>query len=185
MECPISGVDEKQDIENSTSERIVSHSHLPVQHLLKQVELFKSRRESRSLRPEWLNGFIERVAELFEPLADDGRVGFDCQMLEDRWIFGLYLGATEIVGGPEDGQLRYTNFQFDVHGLIDRFCQIERLTWNAFPEVIEGASSEPRSSITVDGLVETNALRLQVYSIPPDDAGPGFRKQLDGEREPS
>lgn len=182
---PDSGVDESIDLEKPTSERHVSHSHIPVQHLLKQVELFKSRRESRTVRPEWLTAFIERIADLFEPLADDGRVGFDCRLLEDRWVVAMYLGATEIVGGPEDGELKFTNFQFDVHGLVDRFCEIDRLVWNAIPEAIVGDADTPRSSITVDGRVEGNTLRLQVYAIPPNDAGPGFRKPIDGDRQPS
>lgn len=163
----------------------MSHSHMPVQHLLKQVEIYKARKNSRDVRPEWVTAFIERVAELFEPLADDGRVGFDCQLLDDQWIIGLYLGSTEFVGGPDDGEVRYNNFQFDLHGLLDCFCEIDQFLWNAFPDLqTEAEASCARSSVMISGRVQEKPLRLRIYSIPPQDAGPGFREFNNGSRQP-
>lgn len=161
----------------------MSHSHLPVRHLLKQIEIYKSKRAQRGIRPEWLTTFIEDVAELFEPVADDGRVGFDCQLAEEGWTVALYLGGTEMVGGPEDGQSQYTGFQFDLLQLIDRFSEIERFRWSAFPEgsdLHEGASL---SLVTIEGVVGDQWLRLRIHSVPPTDAGPGFRQFPDGRRE--
>lgn len=161
----------------------MSHSHLPVRHLLKQVEIYKSRRNQRGIRPEWLTAFIEDVAELFEPVSDDGRVGFDCQLAEQGWALALYLGGTEIVGGPDDGQSRYASFQFDLLKLIDRFSEIERFRWSAFPERSDLHGGRPLSLVTIEGLVGGQWLRLQIHSVPPTDAGPGFRQFPDGRRE--
>ena len=161
----------------------MSHSHLPVEHLLKQVELYKSRKQNRGVRPDWVSNFIERVAGLFEPLAGEGRVGFDCQLLEDRWMVALYLGATEIVGGSEDGQLRYTNFQFDLSALLERFCEVGSVVWRTLPERTSAPFATPSSSITIDGQVDGHALRVQISSIPPIDAGAGFRQLTNGQRE--
>ncbi|GAB4158844.1 MAG: hypothetical protein Tsb009_36080 [Planctomycetaceae bacterium] len=162
----------------------MSHSHMPVQHLIKQVELYKSRKNQRDVRPEWISELIEQVAELFEPLSEDGRVGFDCQFHEDQWIVGLYLGSTEYVGGPRDGQIRFQNFQFDLHTLLDYFESVETFYWNAIPDPLSEDETKSRSCISISGNVMSHQIRLHIFSIPPKDASPGFREYLDGRCEP-
>ena len=163
----------------------MSHSHIPVQHLLKQVELYKAKRNNRDVRPGWVTEFVEQVAELFEPLEDDGRVGFDCQLCEQRWQVSLFLGATEQVGGQDDGRLEYANFQFDLKRLLDCFEEIDRFRWTAYPAGLDGEDETSPSSITLDGRVAGESLRLQIHSHPPQDAGPGFRRSKGGRSEPS
>ncbi|MGH7130251.1 MAG: hypothetical protein ACREIV_16900, partial [Planctomycetaceae bacterium] len=63
----------------------MSHSHMPVNHLIRQVELYRERRRERDVRPAAVTEFIEAAAELFEPLMEEGRVGFDCCAGEQRW----------------------------------------------------------------------------------------------------
>lgn len=160
----------------------MSHSHLPVQHLLKQVELYRAARNNRDLRPEWLTDFIERVAEMFEPLCDDGRVGFDCQAAEERWTIGMYLGSTEIVGGPEDGQSRHTAFELDLLAVMNLFDSTGNISWATFPNG-DPDGGAPTSVVTVDGTVGDSEIRLQLFAVPPADAGPGFRQYPDGRRD--
>jgi len=163
----------------------LSHSHIPVKHLLKQVELYRSKRNNRDVRPEWVTELIDRVAEIFEPLDDVGRVGFDCQLAEDRWCVGLFLGATEIVGGPLDGRARHANFQFDLRRLIGLFSKLEGFTWQALPDGGEDDRRPAYSVINVDGLVSGNPIRLQLFSIAPETAGPGLRQYPDGSCNPA
>ena len=163
----------------------MSHSHLPVQHLLKQVQIYKSQRNQRGARPDWLTAFIEDVAELFEPVDEEGRVGFDCQLVEDGWTVGLYLGGTEIVGGPRDGGSQHAGFQFELLTLLDRFSDIERFRWSVFPDCGEEPDATALSFVTIEGRVQENWLRLRIYSVPHADAGPGFRQFPDGRREPA
>ena len=162
----------------------MSHSHMPVRHLLRQVEIYRSNREQRDVRPEWVTELIERVADLFEPLADEARVGYDCQLTEDRWVIEMFLGATELIGGPRDGQSRFTNFQFDLHNLLDLFATVDRFRWNSFPEKLDDEGT-PRSSVMIEGNVDGNMVRLHIYSFPPEDAGPGFRELADGTVKPA
>ena len=162
----------------------MGHSHLPVRHLIKQVEIYRSTRSQRDVRPEWVTAFIERIADLFEPLADEGRVGFDCHLSEEGWTVGLYLGGTEIVGGPEDGESRYAGFQFDLLPLLDQFSEIERFRWSAFPDGSAGAVAASLAFVTIEGLVGDQRLRLRIQSTPPADAGPAFRQFPDGRIEP-
>jgi hypothetical protein len=156
-----------------------------VRHLLKQVEIYKSKRSQRDVRPEWVTAFIDEVAELFDPVADEGRVGFDCHLSEEGWSVGLYLGGTELVGGPRDGQSQHAGFQFDLLPLLDRFSEIERFRWSVFPEGREEGDATALSFVTIEGRVRDNRLRLRIHSIPPADAGPGFRQFPDGRCEPA
>lgn len=157
----------------------MSHSHIPVKHLLKQVELYREKRHNRDVRPDWVTTLVDRVAELFEPLADVGRVGFDCQLADDHWCVGLFLGTTEVVGGPEDGRAQPANFEFNLRRLIGLFTKIEGLLWQAFPDGAEGRTS-PHSVVTLEGVFEQNPVRVQLFSVPPDAAGPGLRQYTDG-----
>ena len=163
----------------------MSHSHIPVKHLLKQVELYRARRNNRTVRPEWATSLIDKVAELFEPLEGVGRVGFDCQLAEDRWSIGMFLGATEIVGGPSDGKSKHTNFQVELHKVVEMFSQVESMTWQARPENGEAGQAAPYSSVTFDGTYDGNPVRLQLFSIPPAEVGPGFRAYPNGQCKPA
>lgn len=158
---------------------------MPVQHLLKQVEIYRSKRESRKLRPDWLDQFIHQIAELFEPITADGRVGFDCQASDDRWNVCMYLGSAEVIGGPADGQSRHTNFQFNLLQLIDMFDAVHSLSWNAYPDShVPTFEDKPCSCVTIEGEVVSTSLTLQIDSVPPQEAGPGFHEYPDGNRTP-
>ena len=158
---------------------------MPIQHFLKQIQADGPGRGNRDVRPDWVTSFINDVAELLEPIAGVGRVGFDCQLAEDGWIVGLFLGVTEIVGGKNDGQTRHLNFELNLQQLVERFDQVAEFYWSAFPSPQDSQQATAWSYVTLAGLVGENQLRLQVFSIPPDDAGPGLREYSDGRFEPA
>lgn len=157
---------------------------MPLQHLFKQMEIYNARRSNRDVRPPWVTEFINSAAELFDPLDDVGRVGFDCQVAEDRWDVGMYLGSTEIVGGKHDGRNRHTAFALDLLSLQNLFEQVHAFEWTALPSNLDDETTVARCVLILDGLVGTNLLRLRVFSIPPEDAGPGFREYPDGRYDP-
>lgn len=162
----------------------MSHSHIPLNHLLKQIETCQISRGTRDVRPDWVARLIERTAELFEPLTGVGRVGFHCQLAEDCWVVGLYLGATEIVGGREDGESRYVNFEIDLDKLKVQFDRIDEFYWSVFPSPTSEPAAQARSFLTLAGTVGGNPIRLQVFSVPPEDAGPGLKQYPNGQCEP-
>jgi hypothetical protein len=165
-----------------TPEPSVTHSHLPVAHLLEQVARFEPRRGDRDPRPAWVTGLINHAADLFDPFAGDvGRVGFDCQFADDRWIVGLYLGGTELVGGLHDGEVHYTDFRFDLLLLRELFDEVDQMQFVALPV---DEDHDTRASVQVEGRVAGEAVRLQVYAVPPTDAGPAFRVLPDGTCRP-
>lgn len=161
----------------------MSHSHLPVQHLLKQVETYRARRESRDIRPEWLVDTINDVADLFDPASEVARVGYDCQVDEGRWNVGLYLGRTEFVGGRDDGLSRHAAFSFDVAQLLERFASVESCRWDSGTDE-DGQADLMYSFLEVIGFVDINPVCLRIHAIPPSDAGPGFRRFPNGSDAP-
>lgn len=162
----------------------MAHSHMPVQHLIDLVESTRSACDQKGVRPEWVTKFIDDMAEHFEPLGDVGRVGFECSFDDDHWVISLYLGNTEVVGGPDDGQTRHTDFQFDFQPLFGRLTQVDRFFLTALSD--DSASRESvASAITIEGRIEDNLVRVDVHAVPPPGAGPGFREFLDGRTEPA
>lgn len=157
----------------------MSHSHLLVRHLLKQLELHKRDRKERDRRPAWLSTFVHQTAALFEPLSGVAKVGYQCEMTPEGWEARLYLGSMEIVGGRDDGQSRLISFEFDFSRLTEGFTRVDEFRWN----VCSTADGSASSFVTLRGLVDQNVVCLKLYSRPPRDAGPAFRQRSDGTLE--
>jgi hypothetical protein len=163
----------------------LSHSHIPVKHLLKQLEIYRSTRKNRDIRPSWLTELIGRLSELFDPADDVARVGFECRWTEEAWELMLFLGSTEIVGGPEDGQTRFANFRLDLLTLMDHFTKVEQVEWTARPRPNTHDADQDRSFVQITGRIDEEPLRLVIFAAPPAGVGPGIRAHLNGDREPT
>lgn len=149
---------------------------------MKQMENYSSEQKNINCRPTWLSSFVDEVAEIFNPTDEVGRVGFDCQFSEEFWEVGLFLGSTEIIGGQRDGQYIAASFQFDLLQLLERFESVNRFHFNFLDQAESVAANDSASAyITIEGhLPDLEIVRLNVYSLPPEKAGPGFRKSHDG-----
>ena len=155
----------------------MTHSHLPARHLIKQLETHG--RPPRDIRPKWLAEMIEEVADLFDPFAEVGRVGFECHVDRNRWNVSMFLGSTERVGGRLDGRVQNIEFQFDVLRLSQLLVPIRRLEWTSFP----GNGSEGEydcSYLAVDADYRDQPIRLRIFGTPPRAASPGLRQLADG-----
>ncbi len=147
------------------------------EELLQQLEAYESRRKLRDRRPQWLQHLVQQIADLFEPLRDVARVGFDCRMDEQGWLIRMYLGTTEIIGGPKDGQIEHASFRMDVQQLVGLFEQVDRIEWysvaNSEPEEFDG---QLRSLLSVVAKAsEGQRVQLELLASPPRYAPPGLR----------
>ena len=161
----------------------MSHSHLGARHLLAQIEADRSCRTNRKNQPEWLNGLVEEAAASFEPLVGVARVGYECLPHEGGWHVSLYLGAVEMVGGKLDGQTRRPDFHCDLKHLLEQFVRIDDVEWTVWPDGQDDANVGQQSAVTVQGLVGTSRVRLEVRSSAPETVGPGLRQFGDGRIE--
>jgi hypothetical protein len=161
----------------------VSRSHLSARHLLQQIESDRSKRTRRDIRPEWLTALVERIADLFDPVDEVGRVGFDCRLDDEGWSVALYLGAVELVGGKADGHLQCAAFRFDLKSLLDGFSGVDRIEWHVIDRSDRSSDPGARSFLAVDGLIGQNRVRVSIYSAAPEAAGPALRRLSDGRYE--
>lgn len=164
----------------------MSHSHLVIRHLIRQVDDFADRPPQPRELPEWLQGFVADVAELFEPFRGVARPGFECHWGEDRWEVSVFLGKSEVVGGAQDGGLLPVNFRFDVQQLPALFERLDALRWNAIPDC--GTTDDeglPLSFLVAEGVVCGQPITLQVHAAPPEAIGPGTRRLADGACSPA
>jgi hypothetical protein len=155
---------------------------MSIEELLEQMEQYRLRKELRDYRPVWLKQLISSAATLLEPLTNVGRVGYECRLDEHGWTVCMYLGATEIVGGPLDGQIDHASFQIDLHQLQALFVSVSRFEWYS---IAAPDSRRPghlvRSLIVIHGTVENeHSLKLEILSVPPDFIRPGLHYRPDG-----
>jgi hypothetical protein len=162
----------------------LSRSHLSARHLLQQIETDRSKRAKRDIRPQWLTALVESAAELFEPIAELGRVGFECRLDEQGWSATLYLGVVELVGGKTDGQTQRPGFQFDLKALLECFSRIDEVSWSVVDHSDGQEDPGPKSLVSIDGLVGENRVRMAIHSTSPARVGPGLRRLPNGRFEP-
>lgn len=151
----------------------MSHSHLFVRHLIRQLEL-RGRQTRRRAAPEWLADFLADAADLLETSEACARAGYECWPTEHGWHVNLFLGANERRGGPQDGLRTAPGFDLDVHALLSRFESVERLIWSTrqrHPEAVEAA---PTAWLTLVGVLGGHRLRLQVSDRSPPESEAGL-----------
>ncbi len=162
----------------------MSHSHLGAKFLLAQIETERSRRANRDKRPDWLNNLVEEAAGSLEPLAGVARVGYECVPGDGCWNVSLYLGTVEVVGGKSDGHTKRPAFRCDLSRLLESFARIDELEWTVWPQDDAASDVMQQATITVNGMVGSNRVRLEVRSAAPETIGPGLREFADGHVEP-
>ena len=151
-------------------------SHLPVADLIDLAE----RTERPPARPAWLDRFVADAAELFDPLSGLGRVGYRSEPGEDGWAVALFLGATEIVGGPGDGLVAPARFRFDADGLAALFDAAPAIGLDVRPQTTAQGVEGVDAALTLAGAVDGHPLTVTVLSAPPAGAEPGFKRYAGG-----
>ena len=153
-------------------------SRLPVADLLGLAE------PRPTPRPDWLDRFVADAAELFDPLSGLGRVGYRSEPGADGWSVALFLGATEIVGGPGDGLVAPARFRFDATGLAALFDAAPGVSLEITPQLAPHGVDGIDAALTLSGAVDGHALTATVLSAPPEGAEPGFKRYAAGLNPP-
>ncbi len=152
------------------------HAHLPVGDLLDLA----NRTERAPSRPEWLGKFVDAAAELFDPLNGLGRVGYRSEPGEDGWSVALFLGATEIIGGPGDGLIAPARFRFDAAALAALFDAPPTVGLEVAPQISNDGVDGLDAALTLVGTIDGHSLTATVLSVPPDGVEPGFKRYASG-----
>jgi len=164
------------------------HAHSSLENLIKQAERKAETRERKDFRPGWLKEFIFDSADLFEPLTETARVGYDCRFHEDRWLILFYLGDAEIFGGKHDGRRTRIPFHFNMQELLAKFDRVESIMFRTINDDI-GLSIEDGDMIEVTGHLKESdsddSIIVGILSRPPKEAGPGMKMSPAGDMEPA
>ncbi len=153
----------------------MDHPHVSIEALLQQVEDYRLRREVRDGRPDEITRFITEAADFFEPMHGVGRVGFTCEPSSDGWAISLYLGATEVVGGRDDGMRNNPAFHFDVDSAVALFSSVDSIRFASQP----GRNEPNEAGLVICGTVNQFLIRLAIHSIPPTDTAAAMRRLPD------
>ena len=153
-------------------------SRLPLPDLLALAE------PRKIPRPAWVDAFIADAAELFDPLSGLGRVGFRTEPVAGAWGVALFLGATEIVGGPGDGLVAPARFRFDATALAALFDAPPTIDLHVEPVLAAGGVDGIEAALCLSGEVAGQPLTVSVLSLPPDGAAPGFKRYAAGLEPP-
>lgn len=154
------------------------HTHLPIQHLLKE---FEKRGQSRPLLrklPDQLHKLIDAVADCFEPVEGMARVGYECQVTPERWVISMFLGKAEIVGGKYDGMQQVIPFELNLQGILSQFDKVEKFRWQ--PAHV-AAQTNDEGIVTIIGSTGTINIELRIQQNPPQHVGIGVRKLSNGD----
>lgn len=150
---------------------------MSIDELLQQLGEYEAKKELRDNRPDWLDGFVESIARIFEPLSTIGRVGFECQADERGWLVSMFLGTTEIIGGPRDGQIDHAGFVIDVVQLQQQFQKVDRFEWYSIAEPDKRFHEPIRSLLVISGQIEDSKnIRLELLSSPPKYIDSGLKR---------
>lgn len=156
---------------------------MSIEELLRQMDEYHARRSNgvHDSRPEWLTEFVESAASVFEPLQGYGRVGFDAQGDERGWTVSLFLGTTEIIGGPKDGQIEHAGFMIDVMELQRLFETLNRFEWYSIANQPDDPfDGETRSVLMMSGEIKSGQnIKLELFHTPPRFAEAAFQKKTD------
>ncbi len=120
--------------------------------------------------PAWLQQFADRVSEQIR--AVDVLAPLGCHFFEspDQWEITLFVSATEILGGPQDGRRRVSRFFVDVQGVCNTFDHVESVTWQAQGL---GAEDDLGPHLSVEGIFRGQAIWLRIPALTPRAFEPG------------
>jgi hypothetical protein len=160
----------------------VIHPHHSVNHFIDQLDSGDVPRPGKVQMPDWLQAFVWQATEHFDPIGGTARAGYVAALEGGRWVVRLFLGETEIVGGPRDGAVMPTAFTFDLESIRRSFESISRLEWQGLPSGSVPQQLRDDATIAIDGTVAGHDIRLLISLRAPADMGPALRQQPDGTR---
>jgi len=117
-----------------------------------------------SAPPEWLKSFADKAALEMQPADVLAPVGCHFCHVEGTWEVSLFASSTEVVGGKQDGLLRFSRFRMDLRALMDLFSEVEDVSWQALPM---GPEDELGAHVAVGGTYAGNRVWLRILAQPP------------------
>src|SRR5690242_15665273 len=98
--------------------------------------------------PDWLKSLADAVALKMQAADVLAPIGCHFCRVDDLWEIALFAASTEVVGGEQDGLLRFSRFQVDIRAVAELFTVVDEVTWQALPI---GGDDELGAHVAVQG----------------------------------
>lgn len=116
--------------------------------------------------PEWIDALANAAAKAVEPLNSKPLAPLACHYtkFESVWEITLFMEATEVVGGPEDGSVKQLPIGVRICEVLDLFQSISSCNWLAHSS---GADDDLGPHLSIDGSYKGRRVWLRILSQAP------------------
>jgi hypothetical protein len=123
---------------------------------------------------DWLEPLSDVVASRLVAGPEDAPLGAHLQASPDEhgetvWELSLFFGATEVVGGPRDGERTRAAFWFDLAGLTEAFDRVDSFAWQA---ARLGADDDLGPHVAIEGVFRGRRVCVRMLAEEPSGLPP-------------
>ena len=115
--------------------------------------------------PEWLAALADEVATRIQPLEEMGPIGCHYFLAPSGWEITVFPALTEVVGGPNDGQMFGSKFEVDVVSLLSVFSQVTAVRWQS-QELSD--EDELGAHLSIEGHYHDEPVWVRVPAVSPE-----------------
>lgn len=122
--------------------------------------------------PHWLMDFANKVAPHVVPFDVLAPVGCHYHLNSElnQWEVSLFVSATQVVGGRQDGSTLPSRFALDVQRVFMLFDEVNDCYWQALPASPE---DDLGAHLSIDGVYKDHLVWLRVLAKAPEEMSPG------------
>lgn len=120
--------------------------------------------------PEWLSNLANEVAAHIQPFEPLAPVGCHYHQGEEGWEITVFVSATEVVGGPQDGNRYGSRFRIDLKHLLEVFSEVNEVEWQA-QRLDE--QDELGAHLSIEGLCSGEPVWVRIPASAPARFEPG------------
>lgn len=132
----------------------------------------KYREQKQSSPPAWLRWFVTDVSRGL--VNRQGLAPVGCHIFHDSeadiWEVSVFVSRTEVVGGPQDGNVISTGLQLDVMTVCEAFDVAPEVHWQSQAVCEE---DQLGNHMSFEGQARGHRVWLRVLHEAPEDIGPG------------
>lgn len=120
--------------------------------------------------PDWMRNFADSVASQFHAVDVMPPLGCHIHRSAEAWEVSLFAAATEILGGPRDGEIRAARFHVDVLAVCRLFDEVTGIAWQTHRL---GQFDDLGAHVSIEGTILGEPVWLRIPAVAPKVFEPG------------
>lgn len=122
--------------------------------------------------PSWLRWFGNDAARAIT--SEAGKCPIGCHYFHDFensvWEVSVFVGTTEIVGGPMDGTSFTTSLRLNISEVMNLFDEVDNVSWQSDAVADDDDLAQ---HVSFEGTARGHKVWLRVLKESPEGTGPG------------